>query len=187
MKQGKANMLDITVPPFPFLRLPREIRDCIYRHLLSARLTYTNDYPSGDHDWPFKFAPAILQANKQVSSEASQVLYGENDFVVLRVATHTEKYSSLDGFAHFVPAPSPNQMPQPVLEITITEQEVGPLALRTFIFTLGEFPYFIKHLWNKAQICDFYNSMIFELFLFNKAPSRHTLLNNQIVRSLDQI
>jgi hypothetical protein len=86
---------DSKMSPFPFLRLPREIRDCIYRHLLSSRLTFTHAaYKYGDYRWPVRFAPAILRANKQISEEASRVLYTENDFVVLKVATHSRRYAN---------------------------------------------------------------------------------------------
>jgi hypothetical protein len=179
-------MSDITDSSFPFLRLPREIRDKIYRRLLSARLT-TDDYNSGDYaNWPVQFHPAISRTNKQISSEASKVLYGENEFVVLRVTTHTQKYNSLNGLPHFVGL-SDNQIPHPVMEIKIKELEVGPLAQRIFVFTLGAFPSLIEHLWREAETFNYYNSMIFELFVFNKAPSRHALLNNRILGSFDQI
>jgi hypothetical protein len=179
-------MTDSTISPFPFLRLPREIRDRIYQHLLSARLTYTDDYQRRDYSWPFKLAPAILRANKQISGEAAQILYNENDWVVLKFTTHAQKYRFLDGFPNFVGLYE-DQIPQPVLEITMKELAVESLPQRTFIFTLEAFPYLIEQLWNKATIFNFYESMIFEIFLFNKAPSRHTFLNNQIVRSFDQI
>jgi hypothetical protein len=117
---------------------------------------------------------------------AAQVLYSENDFVVLRVASNPQKFSSLNGFPNFVGL-SDDQIPQPVLEITIKGLAVETLPKRTFIFTLEAVPYFIEQLWNKAAMCGFYNSMIFELFLFNKVPSRHTFLNDHIVRSFDQI
>jgi hypothetical protein len=106
--------------------------------------------------------------------------------VVLRVAINTQKFSSLDGFPNFWGL-SDGRIPQPVMEITIKELEVEPLTRRTFIFTLEAFPSFIEQLWNQAMVCNFYNSMMFELLLFNKAPSRRTLLNNQIVKFFDQI
>jgi hypothetical protein len=184
MKDCTAKMTEATIPPFPFLRLPREIRDCIYRHLLAARLAYTDDYQRRDDSWPVRFAPAILRANKQISREAAQILYKENDWVVLKV--NTQEYSCLDDFPSFVGL-FEHQIPQPTLKITIKELEAEPLAQRTFIFTLEGIPYFIEQLWEKAKMCDFFYSMIFELSLFNKTPSRHNFLNNQIVRSFDQI
>jgi hypothetical protein len=153
---------------------------------LSARLTYTDNYHRRDYSWPIKFAPAIIRANKQISAEAAQVLYNENDWVVLKFITHIQKYRFLDGFPNFVGLYE-DQIPQPVLEITIKELAVELLPQRTFIFTLEAFSYLIEQLWDKATIFSSYNSMIFELFLFNKAPSRHTFLNDQIVRSFDQI
>lgn len=64
---------------FPFLRLPREIRDQIYRELLlnpyplivHLRRAYT--FEAGTRPYP-----AILQTSKQIHDEAAAVLYGEN-------------------------------------------------------------------------------------------------------------
>ncbi|KAK6535995.1 hypothetical protein TWF281_000242 [Arthrobotrys megalospora] len=89
-KQGSAT-------GFPFLSLPREIRDEIYSYLVlfhhqpfRPNLTYT---PSPRFDIPiFKgvaFAPvsrggglAILQVNKQIHTEATQYFYHNNVFPI---------------------------------------------------------------------------------------------------------
>lgn len=70
---------DFTQDSFSFLRLPREIRDQIYRELLlntfplivHLRRAYT--FEAGTRPYP-----AILQTNRQVHDEAAAVLYGEN-------------------------------------------------------------------------------------------------------------
>jgi hypothetical protein len=185
-------MIESTMLPFPFLKLPQEIRDCIYRHLLSTRPAITHDDGSRDYSWPIKFNPAILRANKKVYEEASRVLYIENDFVVLRV-THTLEDFWLRDFPHFASLLY-KQIPRPILEITIEEpsdselsQTLRRLNQRTFIFTLEGFPYFIEKLLRGGPEYDFYYSMRFALSLSNTAPSRHKFLNNRIMRSLDQV
>jgi hypothetical protein len=185
-------------PPsaFPFLRLPLEIRNCIYRVLLSRRLTSAHAYRYGNYRWPVKFAPAILRANKQVFEEASRVLYTENDFIVLRVATHTHnparRFTLLDQFPSFTGL-SENQIPLPVMQIAITELKSdpfdtqNPITQRTFIFTPEGLPDFIHLLWCLSLMCNFYSSLKLSLTLFNNVQSRHEFLNNHVVRSLDQL
>jgi hypothetical protein len=186
-------MSESTISAFPFLRLPREIRDQIYRLLLSARLTFTGDCKCINYSTVtplIKFAPAILRANKQALDEASQILYCENDFVVLKVATR--QYVCLDNFPTFVGL-SEHQTPQPSLKITIKDLEIAPvssinpLTQRTFIFTLASFQYFAGLLWLGAKMCDFYYSMGFALSIPTNAPSRRVSLINNTIRSLDQI
>ena len=62
---------------FDFLALPTEIRYEIYRHLrqyVSLRLAVPAfGYAS------YGFYPEILMTNHQISYEAKQVFYGEND------------------------------------------------------------------------------------------------------------
>jgi hypothetical protein len=188
-----------TISTFPFLRLPLEIRVYIYRHLLSTRPTSTQAYKDGDYSWPFKFAPAILQANKQVFGEASRVLYTENDFVVLQIATHiysaiysaTQTPSLIDKFPNF-PGLSEKQIPHPLLSLAITDLNSEPSASQTlvnkrkFIFTLEALPYVIQLLWSMSMFSDM-SSIGFTALLFNKVHSRHAYLNNHVVRSLDQL
>ncbi|ORX96288.1 hypothetical protein BCR34DRAFT_184376 [Clohesyomyces aquaticus] len=72
---------------FPFMILPKEIRDLIYQELLVADipLQLINDRPL----WPDLYGPpgkqlhsTILRLSKQVHYEASRVLYGNNTFYV---------------------------------------------------------------------------------------------------------
>ncbi|KAJ4292030.1 hypothetical protein N0V90_009929 [Kalmusia sp. IMI 367209] len=64
---------------FPFLRLPSEIRNMVYRELLLSAYPFIMHlriafwYENGKRPYP-----AILQTNKQIHDEAAAVLYGEN-------------------------------------------------------------------------------------------------------------
>ena len=64
---------------FDFLALPTEIRYEIYRHLrryVSLRLAV----PVSSFGYAsYGFYPEILMTNHQISYEAKQVFYGEND------------------------------------------------------------------------------------------------------------
>lgn len=70
--QESPNM--ITQKPFPFLSLPGEIRNNIYRYALVSPKPYTVklQFPPSD--------TGLLRANKQIYSEASTIFYHENTF-----------------------------------------------------------------------------------------------------------
>ena len=93
----------------PIIRLPREIRDEIYRYLLSTKyameilstqVRWTNDGCSKPITSDFQekrlctlhFHTSIILANCQINREAMHVLYHENKFIFLRV------YLELDFF-----------------------------------------------------------------------------------------
>lgn len=67
-----------------FLTIPLEIREAIYRLLLTTPYcTHLN--PTGK-SLEFRFSTNIILANKQVSVEAKRVFLEENDFIILYVS-----------------------------------------------------------------------------------------------------
>jgi hypothetical protein len=90
-----------------FLRVPLEIRDSIYRLLLttssctslkksgrSFHLTIRGIYLK------FQFCTSIIRANKQVSVEATRVLWEENAFVILKFVGMNLNLSEVPAFKH---------------------------------------------------------------------------------------
>lgn len=79
---------EIEPPPLPpttcpFLdRAPIEIRQTIYAYLLSAR--YVDQGPNKLSMASYQFFTRVLRVNKQLYSEAREVLYRENSFVKVR-------------------------------------------------------------------------------------------------------
>ena len=67
-----------------FLDLSRELRDQIYRDLLSRPIGY------GAERRRQRFETTILRANKQIHREASKVLYEENAWVVFEMRVRSE-------------------------------------------------------------------------------------------------
>ena len=81
----KPERLSQCKQPFPILRLPREIRDQIYRYGLCA--THEVDcspgsYPFGKpEDGVFKpLTPGLLRTSKQIYRKAKEIFYSENIF-----------------------------------------------------------------------------------------------------------
>jgi len=64
---------------FGFLRLPGELRNKVYRHLLSA--AYTS---KGLSNICYDFEPAILRVNRQIYKEARSILYEDNIWIVVK-------------------------------------------------------------------------------------------------------
>ncbi|KAF2472846.1 uncharacterized protein BDR25DRAFT_11861 [Lindgomyces ingoldianus] len=76
-----ANSPNLTQPTdtFPFLRLPSEIRNMIYRELLLCTYPLIMFFRSAFwFENSTRAYPAILQSNRQIHDEAAAVLYGEN-------------------------------------------------------------------------------------------------------------
>lgn len=65
---------------FRLLDLPLELRDRIYRELLSTEKARIKGRQG------FSLTPAILRANKQLHAETSTILYKENTWVLLRLS-----------------------------------------------------------------------------------------------------
>ena len=69
--------------PFPFLLCPAEIREQIYRELLSSTCSRC-DSGLGDGRARYNFQLNILRANRQVYCEAKKIL---EDNVVIKITT----------------------------------------------------------------------------------------------------
>lgn len=72
-------------PFFPFFRLPRELRDKIYGHLLHAPgpITVLKAWTQCYGRYRGGIEPAILCVNKQAAAEGTKVLYSTNTFSYL--------------------------------------------------------------------------------------------------------
>jgi hypothetical protein len=66
------------------LRLPLELRELLYRMLLTTQ--YCTHLASKGVELKFHLHPGILLLNRQVSAEATKILYQENDFIILKVS-----------------------------------------------------------------------------------------------------
>lgn len=100
----------------PFMELPREIRDMIYRellldtHPLISHLRRASRFDAGTRPYP-----AILRTNKQIHDEAAAVFYGENTwFSAAPVSTFTwadEIYDETSSTYVVEPAPINKYLP----------------------------------------------------------------------------
>ena len=80
-----------------FLRLPRELRDKVYKDLVSIKHTRTPGDPedgirSATSRYNWNIDPTILRVSKQINAEAKEIIGLDNDFVVVvRAAKRLEQ------------------------------------------------------------------------------------------------
>jgi hypothetical protein len=74
------------IPPSGFYRIPLEIREEIYRMLLTT--SYCTHVDATGQRLEFRLHTAILLVNKQISTESARVFYDENQFIVFKVSGH---------------------------------------------------------------------------------------------------
>lgn len=76
----------------PFLALPLELRIIIYRDLLTTHKVPTIHHTKRGCDRNLHLNPAILYVNRQIYTEASWILYEENEFRIVLYSEFDEDY-----------------------------------------------------------------------------------------------
>jgi hypothetical protein len=213
--------------PSPFLKLPLEIRETIYRMLLTTCYTYTETLQgkitrSGNRQTlakttspvsigRFNLSPTILQVSKQISSEATRILYRANEFIIVKIeptpslgfidipaeyeyddfwqdlqSRHLEAFRN---FSEFRMLPQ-GKVPNPALKATIAtlsgSQECTESWL-TLIITPEVMPRFFSALWNYSRHTGGLRDCFLALDFCNRNPSRHGFLNEKILKIWDQM
>jgi hypothetical protein len=185
---------------FPFLKLPREIRDLTYELLVSTPYTLTY-IDNDDYDDPYRplFAQstAILLVNKQTSAEARDVFYSKNEFVVVRFVGGTEQLVSRFNDPLVFPAFGQRQRidsVDPVLNITIQTfsdrpEDADKSKIYTLLTTTDAIDNIIKSLWN--YMCDGSpgpnESLDLALNFRAQNPLRRKVLHEHVLKPWDQV
>ncbi|MCJ1407501.1 hypothetical protein MMC19_001572 [Ptychographa xylographoides] len=136
---------------FPFLQLPGELRNEIYRMLLHARYTLVSLQPLQR----FGMHPAILRVSRQLYEEAKGILYHENKFV----AFHLQKTAAVQyhGFFHKVAALKRLQVGHAVnLVLDITVGNVDEPCGSSVMTTWQSLPFIAQCLWDIANFAAFH-------------------------------
>jgi hypothetical protein len=102
-----------TVRPSGFSKIPLEIREEIYRMLLTT--PYCMFVDSARQCLRFCLHTAILRVNKQVSAESTRILYEENQFIILKVSLNSFFPQEIPAFNHL----SENKVKNPLLSVEI--------------------------------------------------------------------
>jgi hypothetical protein len=192
--------------PSPFLKLPLEVREIIYRMLLTTSCTYVDTLQEMQPDYldkylesngRFNLSPAILQVNKQISTEATSILYTANDFIffdiefVDRYLGESDK-SPWDTFER-IPAfrrLSEKRVANPVLRVTIgtiVEDQRSRGKWITLITTPEAMPRLFDDLWHHGARFDFHKNWFFALDFRCKAPLRHKFLTESVLKTWGKV
>jgi hypothetical protein len=132
------------------MKLPRELRDLIYRMLLTTpyctHFSSTTYYPS----LQFHLHPAILSVSKQISEEATEILYQENDFIVLKTTGLDSGLGEVPEFELL----SENRITSPMLIIELANADGRIVEVndqQTVITTLEGLQSIISAIWELAD------------------------------------
>lgn len=126
-----------------FMTLPGELRNIIYRMLMTNRYAYREDL--------LKYGPlhiAILRCNRQVHREAMQILHGENIWIIAKVdARH---WPSGLGVMRHLSRKGTDAIQYPALRIDLSmplAENAPPQEHITLLMAETSIPIFIQHLW----------------------------------------
>jgi hypothetical protein len=125
MERLNINAVQPTNVSQSFLSLPLEIRDMIYRMLLTTTYCTWTDSTEQSEATRFRLHTGILLANKQVSAEATRMMYQGNEFVVLKtIGIHLD----LENVPKFKLL-SENNIKAPVMRIEVSVADGGRFRL----------------------------------------------------------
>jgi hypothetical protein len=163
---------------FPFLRLPREIRDAIYTLLLIHPAIERRDGEAN-----FVLHSAIMFTCRQTCSEARSVLFSFTEFIVfdLRLAKPLLHSHENPVFLRL----KEEEVIRPVLRITIKPSEDRKTCGSDFIpliTNVDNFMSIIENIWADYILTPHFSSTLTILLEFNNMfPSRFSMLINQIL------
>jgi hypothetical protein len=97
------------------MKLPFELRDLIYRMLLTTPYC-TSAHPTSRKTYlKFNLQTEILLVNRQISAEAMRILYRRNDFVIFKITGFNLDLDLVPRFRF----PSGHRIPSPILRIDL--------------------------------------------------------------------
>jgi hypothetical protein len=128
-----------------FFKLPLEVRDMIYKMLLTTPYC-TYNFLQG-FSLRFHLHPEILRVNKQISEEATRTLYQENRFIILQVEGLYLDLKEMPAFRRL----SEDRITNPLLRVRVEclmERRVGTINSINVITTSDGLQHIIAAIWN---------------------------------------
>jgi hypothetical protein len=178
------------------LRIPLELREFIYRMLLTTTYCTYTDLTSIVPQLRFDLQSAILLVNKQTSAEATRILYHGNDFIVLKATGIPGNFLSLSRVPTFG-LRSEDSIKSPVLQIELAVVEGSyrnATAQQTLITTPEGLQPIISAIWilghyhNRGSSCRRVHPELSLTLNFDlKAKGRHEVLNDLLMKPWDKV
>ena len=130
-----------TSPNPGVLALPGEIRNEIYRMLLTTRYTFPND----PYETSISLHPAILSVNRQINQEATNVLHGDNFWIIAQI--NVRQWPKSNAFIPFVSRKDPSHIKYPALHVKLDlPRETMPTESTTLIMGVESLPFLLHEL-----------------------------------------
>jgi hypothetical protein len=165
-----------------FSKLPLEIREQIYRMLLTT--PYCTHINSTGQRLKFNIHTAILRINKRISAESTRVLQDENHFIILKI---NGPYLYLQDIPVFELL-SEDRVANPLLRVKIY---IGggvlplPMSVITCITTADGLQSILRAIWNLEKYGSGMSSIIdmkVSLGFSPKATARHEILSILVLK-----
>ena len=136
------------VPTSGFLALPGEMRNEIYRMLLTTRYNFLLDESSRD---PQSLHPVILRVNRQINEEATNVLHGDNIWIIAQI--NSPQWPDPNSIVPFVSRKDPSCIRYPALHVKLDlPHETTATESTTLIMGVESLPFFLDELRRRSVL-----------------------------------
>ena len=142
---GMATTHISSPPALGLLTIPGEIRNIIYRMLLTKPYAYQQ---KADEYAPLH--PAILQTNRQINEEATNILHGENIWIIAKIDTIWPLIASGVSIVSWKDA-SNIKFPALHIDFAMPTSAEKPQSHITLIMGEEGIQYFLRALWNSSS------------------------------------
>lgn len=138
----------VPISPKPdLLALPGEIRNKIYRMLLTTRYNFPIDFSRT----PLSLYPAILRVNRQINQEATNILHGDNFWIIAQINVRHWPESNAD--LPFVSRKNPSHIKYPALHVTLDlPRETAATESTSLIMGVESLPAFLHELRRRNSV-----------------------------------
>jgi hypothetical protein len=187
MLEGAPAVRDASA--FPFLELPREIRDLIYCLLLVHTDIRSQKYGQKKSITYFALHSAIIYTSHQVYLEAKEIFFSDTEFVIFKV--RADVFSPCTDNIPIFRNLAENKITKPVFKATITkfgEDELLDAEWMTLITTPEGIINIVEYVWRRfTEVSTFGHDLHLTLKYYNNFPSRRSRLVEQLLLPWDQV
>jgi hypothetical protein len=178
-----------------FAKIPLEIRDDIYKMLLTT--LYCADVDSTGQRLEFDLHTEIIYVNKAISAEGLRVFYEENRFVAIKVSGFNLYLGDVPSFRRLSEHKIENYLLQVGVSVAEEKQLFQfPIRVVTRITTIHGLQSFIGTIWNLEKIGgggphvigNIYNEDLKFHFKFNlKVTARYEVLSDLVLKPWERV
>ena len=138
----------VAASPKPYLlAIPGEIRNEIYRMLLTTRYNFPRDVSRSS----LSLYPSILRVNRQINQEATNVLHGDNLWITAQI--NVPEWAESGVVVPFISRKDPSHVKFPALHVEVDlPRETTAAGLTTLIMGVESLPFFLYRLRRSSSL-----------------------------------